>query len=447
MSLSASFDSHLERRLPLPAERSHKMLKDFLIEDVNIPRPLRRLASLPRLPLRSPSIRGFTKTNNRSPPLPIDREITLRRSRSKVASMTISAMEAIFKVVRTLPMTLSKHQSSLAIESPNKTRKMEEEPDDSSKVAVRLKDIIRWSSFGDMIEKEEPQSLEELVASSSPKDCTTATTVWTNSTSSSSSLSWYDSDFSSDCSPPWSSNTVTLREQFALDSKSAVSSTPHFEPGSEPVQTVESFLHFSHRQEESIEVHAAWNECKGESPVSVIEYEIGEDGEWRWSFQRSPPHVNISSKQGEREEEECEEDEEPSFSLEDKATGLLNKVRAFASENGISFKCNEERLLLDFFRSELPEGIRFRFDIGSGDEDYGELVRRAESWVRGDGHSGSNYQWGIDGKKDAYLRDMEKGGTWSKFEEDQRRMVVEMESGVWSLLLDELLGDIFALRW
>lgn len=152
--------------------------------------------------------------------------------------------------------------------------------------------------------------------------------------------------------------------------------------------------------------------------------------------------MEIGREQGEQDEEECEEEKEP-FGAEQRAMELLNQFKAFTSGNCISCKCNEERLLLDFFNSELTEGIRFGLDIGSRDEDYVELVRRAESWVRGDCHSGPNYEWGIVGKKEAYLRDMEKGEMWSKFEEDQRQMVVEIESGVWSLLVDELLGDIF----
>lgn len=245
------------------------MLKDFLIEDVNS-RSLRRLTPLPRLSLQSSSIRGFFSTNPKSSTLSVDKEMTLRRSRSKAASMMTSAIEAMFKVVRALPRSLSKQQGSLAIKNPNKTEKIQEEYGDS-KMGVRIKDIIGRRSFRDMGE-EEPQPLE--FAPPSPIYCTTATTVSTHSTSSSSS--WCESDFSSDCSPPWSrtgrdfyDHNVRQRQQCALDSKPDVCSMPRFDTTREPVQTVENFLHFSRVGEELTEEDSLEKSARGFSDIGI----------------------------------------------------------------------------------------------------------------------------------------------------------------------------------
>lgn len=153
--------------------------------------------------------------------------------------------------------------------------------------------------------------------------------------------------------------------------------------------------------------------------------------------------MEINRERGEEEEEREVEDDQGPCGAEEKAMELLSQVRASTSGGCISSKFNEERLLVDFFRSELTEGRRFGFDTRSRDEDYVELVKRAESWVRGDCHVGSSYEWGIDGKKEAYLRDMEKGEKWSKFDEDREEMAVGIENRVWNLLVDEFLGDFF----
>lgn len=252
MSLPGPYDSHFNRRWSLSAESRPKRLKDFLIEDTNS-------QSLRRLKSTIPST---------------DKEITLRRSRSKAASMTISAFEAMAKAVRSIPKTLSRQQSSHGNKNQNKTEKIEEFA--NGVAAVRIKDIIRWRSFHDKGAEEEPQTLK--LAPPSPIDCTTATTVSTQSTSSSSS--WCESDFSSDYSPPWERNRrdfydheVTLREGFALDSKSDVRSMSGFNTTDEPVQMVEKFLHLSRAGEESAEVNSLEKREKRARSFSAMKIE------------------------------------------------------------------------------------------------------------------------------------------------------------------------------
>ncbi|OWM88285.1 hypothetical protein CDL15_Pgr003697 [Punica granatum] len=427
--------------MPISAERSPKMLKDFLAEEANSI-SLGTFASFPRFPQES-SMRGLIKTNLKSTAPSPAKAIMLLRSRSKAASVTISALRAMVKVLRAIPRTLSKQQSlQYGIENPKNTKETAEGTE--SKVAVRIKDIIRWRSFRDLAE-EDHQLLK--MSPTSPVDCTTATTLSTLSTSCNSS--WCESDFSSDYSPPWSSNKqafddkeVMLREKFALDCNFDSGSMLDYVSSHED-STAEDSLEKRARSFSTMEIeskrHTPWKENKGQSPVSVIDFEIGEDGEWRWSFKQSPAHEEIVTEQG--EEDQDGEEQEPS-GAEEKAMELLNQVRASTSKDCISAKCCEDRLLVDFFRSELTEGARFH--ARSKDEDYGELVKRAKSWVRGECDIGSGYEWGIDGRKEAYIMDMERREGWIKFEEDQEETVVEIESGVWSFLVDELLVEILS---
>lgn len=71
---------------------------------------------------------------------------------------------------------------------------------------MRVKDILRWTSFRDLVDEKLPQSLP-LDFASSPHHCTTATTITESTTtttttttcsSSSNESSWCDSDFTAE---------------------------------------------------------------------------------------------------------------------------------------------------------------------------------------------------------------------------------------------------------
>ncbi|KAI4369943.1 hypothetical protein MLD38_018335 [Melastoma candidum] len=128
-----------------------------------------------------------------------------------------------------------------------------------------------------------------------------------------------------------------------------------------------------------------------------------------------------------------QEDEESSGHVEDRERHLLNLVEL---TNGLSvaLKHKVERLLLDFFASELScEGM-------SDDDLKQEAVDTARRWIEGELH-GDN-EWGIGGRKDVYVTEMDEAGMWAGYEEGEKmEMVLEAEEDVFDELVREVLVD------
>ncbi len=162
-----------------------RMLKDFL-NDISHSCSSTGFKSLPR----HPNSQFFTYDK-------------LLRSRSKAASTTISAFQAMINAVKKSPSILPRSLSRrLSRKKQNTTSEV--------KITVRIKDIIRWTSFRDLVEeKSQPMDF-----SSSPHHCTTTTITTTTSRSSSSGSSWCESDFTSEYLPSsWGSNSQEDVEQ------------------------------------------------------------------------------------------------------------------------------------------------------------------------------------------------------------------------------------------
>lgn len=140
--------------------------------------------------------------------------IVLLRSWSKKAAATkISAIVkllqfASLKSPSVLPRTFS--------------RRKNDENDifvDVSEVKVKVKDILRWRSFRDVMVEEEEKSTPLDLSSSPDRSTIAAATTTTTTSSCSKRSSWCDSDFTAEELPPWGGqneefwgkNATTLR--------------------------------------------------------------------------------------------------------------------------------------------------------------------------------------------------------------------------------------------
>ncbi|PPS19326.1 hypothetical protein GOBAR_AA01241 [Gossypium barbadense] len=124
-------------------ERRPRMLKDFLHDDPNSCSS-NGFKSFPRKSTQNSII--FRENPNQK----------LQRSRSKAASATISAFQAMINVIKSihfasstpsilLPRTLSRKPSK---------RKISQNKEAEIKMTVTVKDIIRWKSFRDLLEEK-----------------------------------------------------------------------------------------------------------------------------------------------------------------------------------------------------------------------------------------------------------------------------------------------------
>ncbi|KAL5554874.1 hypothetical protein UlMin_037110 [Ulmus minor] len=123
-----------------------------------------------------------------------------------------------------------------------------------------------------------------------------------------------------------------------------------------------------------------------------------------------------------RDEEEGEGSKEKAREL----VKLINNMANFHADN----------LLFDFFREAIMEETRANSVFNQR-----EALEKAENWV-----SGKPCEvflgWEVKERRKAYVRDMERGGRWNKFDEEKEEIGLDLEDGVWNILMKELLLDL-----
>lgn len=133
---------------------------------------------------------------------------------------------------------------------------------------------------------------------------------------------------------------------------------------------------------------------------------------------------NINSKV----EEELKEDEE----IEEKAKQLLINCEVNYMD--------DDQLLFDFFWNELiTSGKKHQNNVSNVDE---KLLREAKSWINDDYNE--EFEWEIEDKREAYIKDMEKVANWNKFEEEKQEFILDLEFEVFNDLVNEVLVDVFS---
>ncbi|KAI4356872.1 hypothetical protein L6164_000858 [Bauhinia variegata] len=193
-----------------PLERRPRLLKDFLDETSNSCSSS-GFKSFPRKsipPASSSSMRTLIEIdlNSRN-----SNSWNLSKLSSKSAFQTlVNAFKfksiSLSKVKS--PSFLSRSLSRKLSRRNNSSRRENEKKASEIKITVKIKDIMRWKSFRDLVEEQCP-SLDFAL---SPQHCTT-TTATTGSTSSSScnsnGSSWSDSDFTT---TSWDGNFVEVAQ-------------------------------------------------------------------------------------------------------------------------------------------------------------------------------------------------------------------------------------------
>ncbi|VVA19402.1 PREDICTED: unnamed product [Prunus dulcis] len=418
------------QRKPCPIERRPRMLlKDFLNENSNSCSssgfksfPRKRSPFNPRSPQKN-LIEFDPKPSSNSKNNPT---ITskLLRSRSKAASTTISAFQSLMNAVKNIPFTTvkspsflprslsrrllqSKFQSSSRKQSQNQVQ-----------ITVRVKDIIRWTSFRDEMLPPPPP----LDYASSPLHCTTSTTITGSTTttcttcsSSSNGSSWCDSDFTAEFLPSWvGSNSDPHADEEVGKKYLPCVGKDFMEEEASTTGTGSCNIALGPQVEMLL-----GDEDEQHSPVSVLDCQFGEDEDDSFSSTFDQSLANVG-----------DEDEEM-------AMELLNYFKATSSSPGSCEEGHlEDKLLLDFFREEMS--------VQRNQNDDGfqwEMVSKAKAWVSGEHNE---LEWGLEHKKEACVRDMHKGGRWNKFEYEQEELALEIETAMTDFLMEELLVDLLS---
>ncbi|GMI75873.1 TON1 Recruiting Motif 9 [Hibiscus trionum] len=235
-----------QRKQNSPLERRPRTLKDFLHDDSNSCCS-NGFKSFPRKSYQNSSISPENLNNSQR----------LQRCRSKAASTTISAFQAMINAIKSLsPRKPSKRNSQSQLNEENKGTEI--------KITVTVKDIIRWKSFRDLVEEK---SLPSDLASSSPHHCTTAATTTTGSnTPCSNGSSWCDSDFTSEYLPS---------DEYGENDVGIVGKKSSPCVGKDPMNTATT------TKTDMGPKHAS-EETDQKSPVSVLDFEHGIEMETKW---------------------------------------------------------------------------------------------------------------------------------------------------------------------
>ncbi|GLT62215.1 hypothetical protein SLA2020_348690 [Shorea laevis] len=379
-------DSVSKQRKHLSLQDRPRMLKDFLLDDLNSCSSS-GFKSLPRL--ASDEYHQIIPNLNSG-------NSGLQKSRSKAAATTISAFQAVINAVKNihfaavkspsiLPRSLSRRLSRRYSGDRNGDNK---ENDVKIKV-ITIKDIMRWKSFHDLVdEKYRPVDF-----ASSPQHCTTATvttttTGSTNTPCSSSGSSWCESDFTSECSPEECSekHLPCVGEDLLMEPTIATAPETAVGPKGE----------LDYEDEEQ------------QSPVSVLGFQYEEDEESISSFNQSLANMERTKQ------------------------NLMQKIQRFECLAKMD-PTNLEEWIEELARNK-------KYDRHNKDDE--EMVRVAKAWM--DGEHGGIVDWRAKDKREIFVRDMDGGLRWSKFEEEEENVACEVECGLMNHLLDELLGDLFS---
>ncbi|KAL3498767.1 hypothetical protein ACH5RR_041499, partial [Cinchona calisaya] len=140
-------------------------------------------------------------------------------------------------------------------------------------------------------------------------------------------------------------------------------------------------------------------------------------------------------------------EEEENNQASDKALELLQLVKATMPTNSsLKFKADyHEKLLLDFFKEGLIlEMDNINCSLGLTTLDHNKLINVAQDWIMGQPRE-LFLEWEVQTNRAAYIRDMERGGTWMKVNiEEKKEVVLEVEVEVFDSLMNDLLHDLLS---
>ncbi|KAG5021962.1 hypothetical protein JHK85_018304 [Glycine max] len=398
-------------------ERRPRMLKDFLSENLNSCSSS-GFKSLPRKPTNNNSMHSLIEMELKSSS-PFQTLMNTIRSISLFTSKSPSVLS--------LPRSLSRKLSSSRRKTRTRRRRSHVcSSDVNITTVVKIKDIIRWKSFRDIVVEPSlpPPPLDFMVGSTN-----------TTCSSCSSGSSWTESDFflTSSWEEPQNDN-VEAGKRFSFfsplvvgkDSRATDTSTCQEEQHS-PV----SVLHVGEDDFSPFDQSLANILRRKQKFIQTVQKL---ESRAKFDLANLDQCLSLDDNSGYDEEYEEEEDDdnddiEEQDWIEEKAKQLLHCVKARVSAHG----CIDylDTLLLDFFREELS-GSRNQY---KNEEEFElETLRITEDWINGSfafdaGHA----------DKHAYIKDMERRDQWSRLEEDQEELAFEIETAILHSLIADLL--------
>ncbi|XP_055808357.1 uncharacterized protein LOC129876904 [Solanum dulcamara] len=339
----------------------------------------------------------------------------LRSCSSRAASANISAIHKIMNIVKSFPFASIKSPSILPRSISRKlsrTRCNYKENDNyimnhevTDTIKVKVKDILRWKSSRYLVQ-EKSTSFDYIA------------TATTSTASSSQRSSWCDSDFTAEDLHCYSGE-INIEECVGGSCFMGETRGIKLDP----------------------KEHICLDEIEQQSPVSVLESPFREDHRKKCvlmqriiqEFEKlAKENTSFKAENYEKEEQE----QEMYVIIEQKAKKILSQLKETRNLCMKDCEANlNDQLLFDFFLHEL---------IQNNVDESEMLMREAKSWINGE-YNGE-FEWEMEDKREAYIRDMQRVGRWNNFEEEKEELTSVLEFELFNNLVHEVLIDLFALN-
>ncbi|CAN4111692.1 unnamed protein product [Withania somnifera] len=437
--MASSSPSPLAR---LSLERRPKLLKEFLLQEDPYSCSPNDFGSCPKQLCKSTSTQNFHgSTIIRSEDKGSSQ--LLRSRSSRAATATISAINKVINIVKFLPFASVKSPSifprSISRKLSRKTNHKKTQKhgknnaDQDVSVTVKVKDILRWKSFRDLSEEKSTP-----LNSYSPYMYAITTTT----TTSSKRTSWCDSDFTAEDLPScWGEGGEYLGELLE-DGMNKVGRKNNVLEAS----TVGGYCMGTRKPPSNNKEELCFDEYEQHSPVSILESPFQEDDEegiMAFSFhkrksmlmQRLEQFESLAEENTSSKDEEVLKEDEEIQEIEEKAKELLINFKDQMGDCEAKYMEDDDQLLFDFFWNELIK-------TGKHQNNVDEKLREAKSWINGD-YNGE-FEWEIEEKREAYIRDMERVANWNKFEDEKQELILDLEFEVFNDLIHQVLKDVFS---
>ncbi|KAL0542224.1 hypothetical protein IC582_022320 [Cucumis melo] len=450
------------------------LLKDYLLDDFSSCSS-NGFRSFPRRQCCSTTVRFLLEIDLKVKDSSFTKKFLPRTSSRKIALSTIStlqrASDAVLRAFKQFPLPSSRK----SFFPRSISRKL------ISKAFRKKSDIVdpnnrRWKSFKEFLDEKEPPSSSSFEQNHSDSAvCTAIAVAGRNSISScSNSISWTESEFTSEIIPSsCSGNSESCSENGAVkdDKDSPVNligkrdGVTFGKDSMEETGTPSAVAAAAGEYREDTVKKWQNNEEEKEqfSPVSVLDFPFEDEDQDISSSLNCNIHLMEGKKQKQRDQKtkrlEKGTELEP-VDLKKRFTNisviadhqdhftLITKLKEHQMEEKAleflkllkSTTKSTENLLLDFFHQKLDE---HEATSTNSDFDQPQLLEFAQDWV--DGNAGELTvmgRWELPEERNFYIKDMEVAEKWRSFGGDKEELVAEFEAEVWISLLDDLLIDL-----
>ncbi|KAG6606125.1 hypothetical protein SDJN03_03442, partial [Cucurbita argyrosperma subsp. sororia] len=402
-------------------------LKDFLLQDDFSSCSSNGFRSFPRSQCCTTTVRFLLNNDFKRTDSSVTKSLPPPTASTRIALPAVSTLQkasnAVVRAFKQFPLRRSISRKLILISFWKKSNLV----DSNAK---------RWKSFREFLDEKEPlPSSSDHDHADSADSSVIAVAARNSICSCSNSISWTESEFTSEMIPSSSSANFDSCSEIdaAKDDKDSpgnlIAKTDGLALGKDCIEeTTAVAATAAAYPEKAIKQLGNEEEKEQWSPVSVLDFGLKrlekgaelEPVDLKKRF--ADLGLIISTKEGQREQ---------------KALELVRLVKCTTKSQCFTLKT--ENLVLDLIHEKLEEEEEDESSArGCGFEEE-KVVKLIEGWVDGEGGEMRVMGWELAEGRSLYIKDMEKAGKWRSLGGEKEELAAEVETELWICLLDDLL--------